>query len=70
MIEMGKNLSGFGKFENKPYYILILNDDIIYTHKDKYDLTKTFNTEKQLLSYYNRFKKPKYKHKIKGLKNE
>ena len=68
MINLGKNISNFGIFKDNPYFILILDDNKIYTEKEKYNLTKTFKTEKQLLSYYNRFKKPKYKHKKEGLK--
>ena len=65
MINIGINKSGFGIFKDKPFFIVILNDNVVYTEKEKYNLTKTFKTEKLLLSYYNRFKKPKYKHKLK-----
>lgn len=70
MIYLGKNISNYGIFRDKPFYIsfsVASGNNGFYTETDlKNGIIKVFKTEKQLLSYYNRYKKPKFKHNLKS----
>ena len=52
-LRLGKNISGFGIYKEKPFYI----------ERDG-KVIKTFKTEKLLKSYYNRVLRPKGKHNL------
>jgi len=55
IIKLHKNTSGYGIYKEKPFYI----------EKEGIEI-KYFKTEKQLISYYNRFLRKKGKHNLKA----